>query len=40
MRPKAMAKKVRGSHRGDLTNSRKLTIVRSVAIDRATMVVN
>jgi hypothetical protein len=27
-----MAKKVRGSHRGDLANARKLTIARSVAI--------
>lgn len=30
-----MVKKVRGSNSGDLTNARKLTIVRSVAIDRA-----
>ena len=32
MRPKTMEEKVRGSHRGDLTNARKFTIVRSVAI--------
>jgi hypothetical protein len=30
-----MAKKVRGSHRGDLTTVRNRAIVRSVAIDRA-----
>ena len=35
MRPKTMAKKVRGSHRGDLTTVRNRAIVRSVAIDRA-----
>ena len=29
----AMEKKVRESHRGDLTNARKFTIVRSVAIE-------
>jgi hypothetical protein len=28
-----MAKKVRGSHRSDLANARKLTIARSVAIE-------
>ena len=30
-----MAKKVRGSHRGDLAAVRNRAIVRSVAIDRA-----
>jgi hypothetical protein len=30
-----MAKKVRGSHRSDLTTVRNCAIVRSVAIDRA-----
>jgi hypothetical protein len=32
VRPKTMEKKVRGSHRGDLTTVRKCAIVRSVAI--------
>jgi hypothetical protein len=32
MRPETMVKKVRGSHRSDLTKARKFTIVRSVAI--------
>jgi hypothetical protein len=32
MRPKTMAKKVRGSHRSDLTAVRNCAIVRSVAI--------
>jgi hypothetical protein len=32
VRPKTMAKKVRGSHRSDLTTVRNCAIVRSVAI--------
>jgi hypothetical protein len=32
VRPKTMAKKVRGSHRSDLTTVRNRAIVRSVAI--------
>ena len=35
MRPKTMAKKVRGSHRSDLAAVRNCAIARSVAIDRA-----
>ena len=34
-----MVKKVRGSHRSDLTNARKFTIVRSVAIALRTGIV-
>ena len=33
MRPKTMAKKVRGSHRSDLTTVRNCAIVRSAAIE-------
>jgi hypothetical protein len=33
VRPKTMVKKVRGSHRSDLTTVRNCAIVRSVAIE-------